>query len=60
MTCYYHHTLADGYEWGSYTPRFGIHAVDRGRGNVVILDVDAQGDDSAAAFRRLAEEMAPR
>ena len=60
VTGYYHHTLADGYEWGSYTPRFGIHAVDRSRGNVVILDVDAQGDDSAAAFRRLAEEMAPR
>lgn len=53
---YYHWTLADNYEWGSYTPRFGIHSVDRHGGGVHILEHDAMGDDAAAGFRQLIEE----
>jgi len=49
---YYHWTLADNYEWGSYEPRFGIHGVDRERG-LRVLDTDAMGADAAAAYRRL-------
>jgi len=53
---YYHWTLADNYEWGSYEPRFGIHGVDRERG-VKILDTDAMGFDSAGAFRRIVDGL---
>ncbi len=53
---YYHWTLADNYEWGSYEPRFGIHAVDRERG-VRVLDTDAMGADAAGAYRRIIEGL---
>jgi beta-glucosidase/6-phospho-beta-glucosidase/beta-galactosidase len=53
---YYHWTLVDNYEWGSYEPRFGIHGVDRERGGR-ILDTDAMGLDAAAAYRRLIEGL---
>jgi len=51
---YYHWTLVDNYEWGSYEPRFGLHGVDRERGGR-IGDVDALGADAAGAYRRLIE-----
>jgi beta-glucosidase/6-phospho-beta-glucosidase/beta-galactosidase len=53
---YYHWTLADNYEWGSYQPRFGLHGVDRERG-VRILAQDSLGDDAAGAYRRLIEGL---
>jgi len=53
---YYHWTLADNYEWGSYEPRFGIHGVDRERG-LRILDTDSMGDDAAGAYRRIIEGL---
>ncbi|HEX4979315.1 MAG TPA: family 1 glycosylhydrolase [Acidimicrobiales bacterium] len=58
---YWHWTLADNYEWGSYEPRFGIFGVDRSDpGRPRILDVDSMGDDSAAAFRSAAgAEISP-
>lgn len=49
---YYHWTLVDNYEWGSYEPRFGIHGVDRERG-VRLLDTDATGADAAGAYRSI-------
>jgi beta-glucosidase/6-phospho-beta-glucosidase/beta-galactosidase len=49
---YYHWTLMDNYEWGSYEPRFGIYGVDRERG-VRVLDTDALGHDAAGAYRRI-------
>ena len=52
---YLHWTLADNYEWGSYKPAFGLHAVDRTNG-VRILDTDAVGIDAAGAFRRIIAE----
>ena len=53
---YYHWSLMDNYEWGSYEPRFGIHGVDRERG-LQILDTDAMGFDAAGAYRRIIEGL---
>jgi beta-glucosidase/6-phospho-beta-glucosidase/beta-galactosidase len=53
---YYHWTLADNYEWGSYQPRFGLHGVDRERGTRV-LATDAHGDDAAGAYRTIIEGL---
>ena len=52
---YWHWSLVDNYEWGSYEPRFGIHGVDRDRGPAggTWLETDAMGRDSAGAYRRL-------
>jgi 6-phospho-beta-galactosidase/beta-glucosidase len=52
---YLHWSLVDNYEWGSYEPRFGIFGLDRSRGprGFRWLDTDADGRDSAAAYRRL-------
>jgi beta-glucosidase/6-phospho-beta-glucosidase/beta-galactosidase len=56
VTAYFHWTLADCYEWGSYEPRFGLHGVDRERGGRW-SDLDSMGQDSAAAYRRLADGL---
>ena len=55
VTAYLHWSLVDNYEWGSYEPRFGIFGVDRCRGprGFRWLDTDAEGRDSAGAYRRL-------
>ncbi|HEX2038135.1 MAG TPA: family 1 glycosylhydrolase [Acidimicrobiales bacterium] len=57
LTAYYHWTLADNYEWGSYAPRFGLHGVDRA--TLRWSDTDSMGDASAAEYRRLIEELRP-
>ncbi len=49
---YFHWSLIDNYEWGSYQPRFGIHGVERERGTK-ILATDSMGHDSAGAYRNL-------
>lgn len=55
---YYHWTLADNYEWGSYEPRFGLYGVARGAAGVVEWsDLDSLGDDSAGAYRRIIEGL---
>jgi beta-glucosidase/6-phospho-beta-glucosidase/beta-galactosidase len=56
VSAYYHWTLADNYEWGSYTPRFGLHYVDRDRG-LRWSDRDGMGQDAAAAYRRIIEGL---
>ena len=52
---YWHWSLVDNYEWGSYEPRFGLHGVDRGRGGRggTWLETDAMGRDSAGAYRTI-------
>jgi beta-glucosidase/6-phospho-beta-glucosidase/beta-galactosidase len=52
VTGYWHWTLADNYEWGSYEPRFGLYGVDRERGRR-LRDTDAMGIDAAGAYREL-------
>ena len=52
---YWHWSLVDNYEWGSYEPRFGIHGVDRDRGGPggTWLDTDAMGRDAAGTYRSI-------
>ncbi len=56
ITGYFHWTLADCYEWGSYEPRFGLYGVDRERGGGW-SDLDSLGGDAAGAYRRLADAL---
>jgi len=50
---YWHWSLVDNYEWGSYEPRFGLYGVDRTRGDhgVRWLETDSLGHDAAGAYR---------
>ena len=50
---YWHWSLVDNYEWGSYEPRFGLYGVDRHHGERGMrwMETDALGDDSAGAYR---------
>lgn len=50
---YFHWTLVDNYEWGSYEPRFGLFTVDRSRSPVKIRSVDAWGVNAASAYGNL-------
>jgi beta-glucosidase len=56
VTGYWHWTLADNYEWGSYEPRFGIFGVDRERGGRWSR-LDSMGQDSAGAYSRLIDSL---
>lgn len=53
LTRYFHWTLADNYEWGSYEHRFGLYAVDHD-GSGRWSDLDSFGGDAAGTYRRLA------
>jgi beta-glucosidase len=53
---YLHWSLFDNYEWGSFTPRFGLYSLDYARG----LDreaVDPWGDQPAATYGELVREF---
>ena len=51
---YWHWTLADNYEWGSYEPRFGLYGMDRrDPAGPRWMDTDAEGDDAAGEFARV-------
>ncbi len=52
---YWHWSLVDNYEWGSYEPRFGLYGVDRHHGEPGMrwLDTDSLGDDAPGAYRRI-------
>ena len=54
---FWHWTLIDNYEWGSYEPRFGLFGLDRERDNA-IKPTDDYGDDSAGALRSIIEGLA--
>lgn len=49
---YLYRTLADGYEWGSYTPRQGLFGVDRVN-ELRVLETDATGADAARSYREV-------
>ncbi len=53
VTGYWHWSLVDNYEWGSYEPRFGLYGIDRTHGDHGFrwLDTDSLGADAAAAYR---------
>ncbi len=52
---YWHWSLVDNYEWGSYEPRFGIYGVDRSRSQSATrwLETDSMADDAAGSYRRI-------
>lgn len=53
---FWHWTLIDNYEWGSYEPRFGLYGMDREGGHLVKA-TDDLGDDSATALRSIIEGL---
>lgn len=56
VNSYYHWSLIDNYEWGSFEPRFGIHAVRFSEGRRR-LPTDVMGEDVAAVYRAVAQAM---
>jgi beta-glucosidase len=57
ITAYFHWTLCDNYEWGSFEERFGLYGVDRSGPTPRILDTDSMGGDAAGTYRRLIEQL---
>ncbi|MEY2568128.1 MAG: beta-glucosidase [Actinomycetota bacterium] len=57
VTAYFHWTLADNYEWGSYEPRFGLYGIERHGDKVVWSDHDSMGHDAAGTYRDLVAEL---
>ncbi len=54
VTAYFHWSLMDNYEWGTYEPRYGLFGVDRSDPTAVrFMDTDAVGDDAAGEFARV-------
>lgn len=47
---YFHWTLADNYEWGSYALRFGLHGRD---GGGVLEELDSMSEPSASVYAEL-------
>jgi len=53
LTGYFVWTLVDDYEWGSYTPRYGLYTVDRTRTPPKIGPRDAWGLDAGRVYSDL-------
>ena len=49
---YLHWSLFDNYEWGSFTPRFGLFSLDYQRGRDR-LPTDCAGDPAAETYATL-------
>ena len=56
VTGYWHWSLVDNYEWGSYEPRFGLFGVDRARG-IRWSELDSMGQDAAGAYKTIIEGL---
>jgi beta-glucosidase/6-phospho-beta-glucosidase/beta-galactosidase len=54
---YLHWSLTDNYEWGRFSPRFGIHAVDFSHEEKTRLPVDAAGVDAAKTLRSITQAL---
>lgn len=52
---YFHWSLLDNYEWGSFEPRFGLYGVDY-QDDARRLATDVAGVDAAGCYRRLIAE----
>ncbi|MCA9518100.1 MAG: family 1 glycosylhydrolase, partial [Myxococcales bacterium] len=57
---YFHWSLVDNYEWGSWEPRFGLHGVDHEAPGAPRLATDMAGEDAAAVYRELIRARRPR
>jgi len=49
---YFHWSMTDNYEWGSYAPRFGLYSIDFTQGTRR-MPVDPFGDNPSETYRRL-------
>ena len=59
VTGYWHWSLVDNYEWGSYEPRFGLYGVDRSDPeHPRWQETDAMGDDAATVYREIIAGLA--
>jgi len=56
MVGYMHWSLTDNYEWGSYTPRFGLLSIDFTQGSDRIVE-DHLGDRPSETYAQLIREM---
>jgi beta-glucosidase/6-phospho-beta-glucosidase/beta-galactosidase len=52
---YLHWSLFDNYEWGTYTPRFGLYSIDYDRGTDRLVE-DQFGDRPSETYARLIAE----
>jgi 6-phospho-beta-galactosidase len=53
---YMHWSLTDNYEWGSYTPRFGLFTIDFTTGSDRLSE-DHLGDRPSETYARLVQEV---
>lgn len=53
---YLHWSLTDNYEWGSFTPRFGLFRVDYANG-LRRIAVDQLGDNPSQTYTKLIREL---
>jgi beta-glucosidase/6-phospho-beta-glucosidase/beta-galactosidase len=53
---YLHWSLTDNYEWGSFTPRFGLYRIDFAKG-LERLPIDHMGDNPSRTYARLVREF---
>jgi beta-glucosidase len=56
---YLHWSLFDNYEWGSYTPRFGLYSIDYSKGTERLVE-DHTGDRPSETYARLIREARER
>jgi len=56
---YLHWSLFDNYEWGTYTPRFGLYSIDFNRGAEREAE-DPDGDRPAETYATLIRELSLR
>jgi beta-glucosidase len=54
---YFHWSLVDNYEWGSWEPRFGLYTIDRSRTPVKLSVVDAWGVNAAEVYGNLISSL---
>ena len=52
---YLHWSLFDNYEWGSFTPRFGLYSIDFTKGTARLVE-DHLGDRPSETYRDLIQE----
>ncbi len=53
---YLHWSMFDNYEWGSYTPRFGLFSIDFAHGTERLVE-DHSGDRPSETYSRLLAEL---
>jgi beta-glucosidase len=54
---YFHWSLVDNFEWGSWEPRFGLYTIDRSRTPVKVSSVDAWGVNAARVYGNLISSL---